>query len=117
MNDRLDAIAELWPSMTAKAIGARLGITKNTVCGIVFKARLAGDERFPPRRGGKEAVPMAAPGQKQPARITELRAHECRYPVRSGAEKGDHWFCGARRAAGSWYCETHRELCDRPKAA
>lgn len=112
--ERLDAIAELWPDHTTQAIGAALGITKNAVCGAVFKARKSGDPRFPVRVAEPMIVTPALPPREWPFRLHELRPSECRYPVRSGVERGDHYFCGEARAPGSPYCAEHGEMCVAP---
>ena len=121
--ERLDAIAELWPDHTAQAIGEALGLTKNAVCGAVFKARKSGDPRFPVRTVEPRVAPgsmlvtpaaVALPPRVWPFRLHELKPSECRYPVRSGVEKGDHYFCGEARAPGSPYCAEHGEMCVAP---
>ena len=112
--ERLDAIAELWPDHKTQAIGEALGITKNAVCGAVFKARKSGDPRFPVRVAEPMIVTPALPPREWPFRLHELRPSECRYPVRSGVERGDHYFCGEARAPGSPYCAEHGEMCVAP---
>jgi hypothetical protein len=134
----LDRIAELWAKgVVTREIGEALDIPKNSVCRLVFNARRDGDARFPARAfaaPGKPKTPKlimrpAMPRRKRPPypepkpravhpRIYELRAHECRYAVKSG-ERGDHFFCAKPQEEGSAYCPEHKALCAgtwRPRA-
>jgi hypothetical protein len=50
-----------------------------------------------------------APKREWPVQLFDLRVSDCRFPVWSGEERGEHRFCAGLRAPGSSYCERHRE--------
>jgi GcrA cell cycle regulator len=124
-----DAIANLWlKGVSVTVIGEQLGIPKNSICRMVFQARQRGDERFAPRRLIKAAKPSRpakpkvrklkapcldapqlgrgrAPGEHPD--IFGLRPDECKWVVRSGKHRGEHYFCAAPRLPNRPYCAAH----------
>ena len=92
----LNAIAVLWgQELPASKIASQLGMTKGSVCGLVFRARRDGD-------------PRSRFGEVQ---FMELRLNDCRYPTRSLEARGEYFFCGAPKNAKSPYCDEHHGLC------
>ena len=130
---KLDEIAALWrQNISSSRIASQLGMTKGTVCGMMFRARKAGDPRFPER----PAVFGPRPRREKPVQIAfvpdlshlvkalpprarfgrvllmDLRPHECRYPTETLGPRGEYFFCGAPKAPTSEaYCEDHQKLC------
>jgi hypothetical protein len=143
-SEKLERIAVLWTeNLSTTIIGKRLGVTKNMVCGAVGAARHRGDRRFParkpmaiirtirkdarPKKPKSKPMPRSkprltlepivvepAPKREGPLQIFDLEANDCRFPVRSGEERGDHWFCAKPRAPSSSYCARHREQVQGP---
>jgi hypothetical protein len=143
-DEKLKQIAVLWArNLSTCLIGKHLGVTKNAVCGAVGSARHRGDSRFPARKlvtiiravqedAGPEKpkrMPRAKPRftpeprpivvepalkREGPLQIFDLEANDCRFPVRSGEERGDYWFCAKPRAPSSSYCARHREQVQGP---
>lgn len=130
--NRLDAIAPLWTAgKPSTAIAVELGLTKGTVCRLVFEARVKGDPRFPARQpavvrsnqrrrpaGGfvlTQDTPERPREQVGRVELMDLRAGECRYPTLSGTARGEHLFCGAPKDLRSEaYCKTHHRVCCAP---
>jgi hypothetical protein len=124
-----DTIADLWrKGVSVTTIGEQLDIPKNSICRMVFQARQRGDERFAPRRLAKAAKPsrpakpkvrkLKAPclDTSQPGRgrapgehpdIFGLRPDECKWVVRSGKQRGEHYFCAQPRLPNRPYCAAH----------
>ena len=134
---KLDEIAALWTQkLPASKIASQLGMSKGTVCGLVFRARRDGDLRFPqrpppfaprPRRKREKPmqvafVPDLSHLVKAPPRarfgavpLLDLRPHECRYPTQTLGSRGEFLFCGKPKSARSEsYCEEHYDLCLAP---
>lgn len=131
MIERLEEIAVLWNrNMPSSRIAKELGMTKGSVCGMMFRARQAGDPRFPPR----PAVFGPRPRKEKPVRevppdlshlvkpkprlsfgkvlLMDLRPNECRYPTETLEHRGEYFFCGAPQDPKSEaYCEAHQKLC------
>jgi hypothetical protein len=137
-DEKLERIAVLWAeNFSTTLIGKRLDVSKNVVCGAIGSARLRGDKRFPeresaavirairkdagPEKAQPERMPRAKPRltpeaavrgnepREWPVQLLDLRNSDCRFPVWSGEERGEHRFCAGLRAPGSSYCERHRE--------
>lgn len=133
----IDKIAQLWATnISTKLIGRRLKIPKNSICRLAQKARKQGDTRFPVRGLKAPSIrraPLDAP-RKPPTMkpkiiefptvrttnrrdprplIWELKPFQCRYPVHSGKERGEHYFCAAP-TDGKPYCAEHDALCNNP---
>ena len=131
MIERLEEIAVLWNrNMPSSRIAKELGMTKGSVCGMMFRARMAGDTRFPSR----PAVFGPRPRREKPVRevppdlshfvkpkprlsfgkvlLMDLRPNECRYPTETLKHRGEYFFCGAPKDPKSEaYCEKHQKLC------
>ena len=58
----------------------------------------------------RKCVPIAAPPPKTNPMLLDLKPGECKWPVRSGGERGEHYFCAERAQLGSPYCEEHYAL-------
>lgn len=125
MIERLEEIAVLWNrNMPSSMIAKELGMTKGSVCGMMFRARLAGDTRFPPRpavfgpRPRKEKPVREVPFKPPPhakfgeVLLFDLRPNDCRYPTETLERHGEYFFCGAPKDPKSEaYCEKHQKLC------
>ena len=139
--ETIDQMAKLWAKgLSVTLIGQRLGVPKNSICRMAWSARKAGDPRFPKRQRGrimsaklgppaearvrkvKAPVPVAvaltlpsrAPGEHP--MLVDLRPNECKWPVHSGPEKGEHYFCAALQLPGSPYCQEHAAKHHAPRA-
>jgi hypothetical protein len=87
---------------------------KNTVCGLVFAARKAGDERFPKRPSPikkspapqiPRPSPVAKPVRPRGVPLIETWADGCRFDLGS-SENGERFqFCNARTELGAWCAE------------
>ena len=130
---KLDEIAALWTQkLPASKIASQLGMSKGTVCGLIFRARRDGDLRFPQRpqlfapRPRREKpvqvafVPDLSHLVKAPPRrerfgavlLMDLRPNECRYPTKTLERRGEYFFCGRPKDPKSEaYCEEHQTLC------
>ncbi len=53
-------------------------------------------------------APPSPPPKVNPL-IQDLSPNGCKWPVRSGEERGEHYFCDELRAPGSPYCKAHRD--------
>jgi GcrA cell cycle regulator len=121
-----------------KQIGAELGVTKNSVCGQIFrsdysKLRPNRPER-PVGRPKSARAPRKEPSRKHVApkplptpdaiaeyherrrpygvQLVDLTHFHCRYPV-GDPQTANFFFCGA--PATSTYCQTHQEHCYAPR--
>lgn len=118
--DRLAKIAKLWAEgVTTPAIGRCLGMPKNTVCGMVFAARKAGDERFPKREFKRPektspaaqtkrpppAIPEAPEARPRGVPFVEVWADGCRYELGAAGRVRDFQFCNAKTEMGVWCAE------------
>ena len=115
---KLDEIAVLWTQkLPASKIASQLGMSKGTVCGLIFRARRDGDLRFPQRpppfapRPRREKpvqvafVPDLSHLVKAPPRarfgavpLMDLRPNECRYPTKTLERRGEYFLL--RQAQG-----------------
>lgn len=115
MHPKLADIAQLWAQgVITEEIARRLDMTKGSVCRLARDARLRGDPRFPARgrfdMTKRKCVPIAAPPPKTNPMLLDLKPGECKWPVRSGEERGEHYFCADPRLPGSPYCKAHTTL-------
>lgn len=120
-----DAILELWSGdkhYTSAEIGEKLGVSKNSVIGIVARARAAGDRRavfrgdasplvskkktYPPphekrvriKRKDSDAAPQPSPRLVPSLNVKTLfniGFLECHYPLDSMTRDGFQIYCGA----------------------
>ena len=58
----------------------------------------------------RKCVPIAAPPPKTNPMLLDLKPGECKWPVRSGGERGEHYFCAERQLPGEPYCKDHYQL-------
>lgn len=121
MLDRLASIAELWAQgVITEEIARRLDLTKGSVCRMARDARLRGDPRFPARgrydvtkrvrRPKSSPSEPSAPPVKTNPMLLDLKPNDCKWPVRSGEERGEHYFCAEPRQDFSPYCKEHTTL-------
>jgi GcrA cell cycle regulator len=139
----VETLTVLWTAgdLSAAAIARRLGVTRNAVLGKVHRLglsqgrsprpRLSNPKRAKPRPRRAPARPPPATrlvtGQAQTreataavphaplaARLEDLPAHACRWPI-GDPKRPDFGFCGRRVEAGP-YCGPHRGLAYQPPA-
>ena len=124
MHFKLDDIAQLWAQgVITEEIARRLDMTKGSVCRLARDARLRGDPRFPARgrfdMTKRKCVPIPPPSPPPPPKtnpmLLDLKPGECKWPVRSGEERGEHYFCAERQLPGGPYCAEHEALATAPK--
>lgn len=137
MSDRLDVAARMVRAKhTMSEIAAALGVTRNTVAGLIGRARQAGDPRFPPARyegdAGRAtraklrqtemkraaedtrlAQPAAAPPGSAPALVTGWRRRQCRW-IDGDVRDGNLTGCPHDAAAGQPYCAGHLRRAWKP---
>ena len=115
---RLARIAELWAEgLTTAVIGERVGMPKNSVCGLVHGARQAGDTRFPLRQFKRPEKKSSAPQISRPSpaiakpprprgvSLVETWVDGCRFELGSPEKRGNFQFCNARVEVGVWCAE------------
>jgi hypothetical protein len=136
INPNTDAILEMWKTgLTGGQIARNLGITRNTVMGILGRCRVAGKIDY--RMGAERIIAVRAkiadanrkrasvigeflhtaiiggdlPSNQQTSGITlmKLKPSSCRYIIGKNADD-EALFCGEQRTASS-YCKTHHKLC------
>ena len=129
----LDRLAERWAAgQSTMQIGARLGLTKGAVIGIVARARKHGDDRFRPRLtppkpkpkvrrlkpvdkvvGNSRALPPP-PEPPRPVPFLLLRPGQCHFPLNSperGRLAAEMLCCGVSVVrSGASYCSRHDVL-------
>ena len=141
--DRLrDKLAKGWAAgLSAGQIGARLGLTKGAVIGLVNRARTHGDDRFRPRLadprpkpkpkvrrlkpvdeavGNSRALPPEPLEPPRPVPFLALRPGRCKFPLNSPARGSlcDETMCCGESIvrSGASYCSQHEAL-SRPRAS
>ena len=107
--ERTAAVEALWQAgeLSASAIGARLGITKNAVMGKVHRLGLA----------RRRATPSGPPKKERAEFVFEqlgddagrLQPTKCRW-IDGDVRKGTAVVCGAPVEPGTSYCATHYKL-------
>lgn len=141
-SEQVEAAAKmLSEGLSYSQIGARLGLTRNTVIGKMARVGLAKlTKNRPSGKGLRHRAPSlpalpqtrrielpaaseakafrsAAPvaGERRRVTLMELGPDSCRYGVGDPREAGFR-FCGQRAPRGS-YCDYHAQLCYEPKGA
>jgi GcrA cell cycle regulator len=92
-------LADLWvnhPEISAKAIGKRLGCSKNAVISKANRMKL------PPRV-------VAEPQEVKPPGILDIPASGCHWPI-GHPRDADFHFCGKPADEGKSYCAGHRAI-------
>lgn len=140
MNDIEKKILELWnQGITTAKIGAEIGKTKGSVCGLLWRMRQRGliiptrqnikpSDEFREKRAEKREQKARFKQNGQPDLLKrfdqpippeslnigfwKLTAHSCRYVVNDGRPE-QYIFCGAPKVRGA-YCKTHAEICFEP---
>jgi hypothetical protein len=141
INPNTDAIVEMWRSgLTGGQIARNLGITRNTVMGILGRCRASGKIDY--RMGAERIISVRAkiadnerkrvsvvsnflyvavaggdlPSNGPTSGITlmKLKPSSCRYIIGRNADD-EALFCGEQRGASS-YCKTHHKLCYTPSS-
>ena len=127
----LELIIIMWNNgKSAREIGAQFGVSRNSIVGLIYRARASGKEvaiknpdstrakllekghtkphyhmrkrtRKNKRNGGQAVI--------EPT-ICTLEPHHCRYPTKM-SENNVQIFCGQQRFLNSPYCQKHHELC------
>ena len=102
--ERTAALITLWDEgICASEIGRRMGITKNSAIGKVFRLQLPRRRPTPPAQSDGENV----------SRLEWLGTGMCSWPLGETNEVGFH-FCGAAVVRGKPYCPTHCNLAYLP---
>ena len=135
---RVDKLRELWrEGLSASAVAARLGVSRNAVIGKVHRLGLSksGEHDLArpkpvrpsrpkaPRRVARverKAAPRQTPQVLQASidlpglvdRLEALGAQGCHFPV-GDPQAADVAFCGRLRSDGP-YCEAHRQIAYQP---
>ena len=119
-------LIELWPTQPARVIAERLGKTRNSIVGRVYRLNLAlsnyKQELQPAPRirsrlkvRSKPALNIAPSDVPDSLRksILDLTCSECHFPDPEGNPRAgiSHTFCGHPNASGSSYCEFHTFIC------
>lgn len=94
--DQVEALREWWPDLTitARAIGNRLGKTKSAVIGKAYRIGLKPRAEKPP------------PPEKKGAVHAEVKHRRCAWPMTEPSDPDFH-FCGEPTAYEKPYCEHH----------
>jgi GcrA cell cycle regulator len=104
--ERTAALISLWnEGVSASEIGRRMGITKNSVIGKVFRLQLSRRRPSAPAQSDDQNV----------SRLEWLGTGRCSWPLGEIDEVGFH-FCGAATVRGKPYCPTHCNLAYLPRA-
>jgi hypothetical protein len=122
--DQRDRIAQLWwEGVTSPQISRDLGITRNTVMGIVTRAKLQRSPNAPlSHRGGgnhrKDRPQPSPPNGNIPTLVTykhllqrpepSLATGTCKWPMGTDLLQDD-FFCGQQIQRGS-YCKHHANI-------
>lgn len=99
--------------MARRGLGARkiaetLGLTRNVVLGVCFRAGVTVDKGQPKPRENVVVAPL--PVERPRARGTG--GGGCRFPLWADGAPPDHRYCGAPvEEAGQPYCLSHRRRC------
>jgi len=139
INPNADAIIDMWKTgLSGSQIAYRLGITRNTVMGILSRGRAAGKvdyridmERIKSIRANVvelerkrasvigEFLHLAIAGGDLPSNkptsgitLMKLKPSSCRYIIGKNVDD-EFLFCGEQRGTSS-YCKTHHKLCYTP---
>lgn len=139
INPNTDAILDMWKTgLTGGQIAKNLGITRNTVMGILGRCRASGKIDY--RMGAERIIAIRAkiadkeqkrtvvigkfihlavaggdlPSDRPTSGITlmKLKPSSCRYIIGRNADD-ESLFCGEQRTESS-YCKTHHKLCYTP---
>jgi hypothetical protein len=127
--DRVAKLKQLWPIMTASQIGRVMGLTREAICGKVFRLKLPlkkPDRLLVPKRGGQppKSVYVSAPRISAPLipetvlpdmpapkfldrTLDDLGMAECHYPH---GDQAPYRFCAQPCDGKSCYCGYHRRL-------
>jgi hypothetical protein len=131
----LDEIAERWTEgLTLGEVGKELELSRETIAGLVARAREHGDDRFHPHPPKPRAKPLAKsrvlkptdetvgnsrappspPEPPRPVAFLRLRPGQCRFPVNSperGRLAAELVCCGEPIVRwGAAYCSRHEAL-------
>jgi hypothetical protein len=139
INPNADAIIDMWKTgLSGSQIAYQLGITRNTVMGILSRGRAAGKvdyridmERIKSIRANVvelerkrasvigEFLHLAIAGGDLPSNkptsgitLMKLKPSSCRYIIGKNVDD-ESLFCGEQRGTSS-YCKTHHKLCYTP---
>lgn len=138
----LAVIKRAMAGMSFTEIAEDLGITRNTISGIIYRARHKGmifpttrsepkQDRPAPAPRPKDAAPpkprivpirpaktvLVVDANYRPRRVTimEVRDGLCRWPLwGNDAPHSERFYCGNESAAGQVYCQHCRALSSRP---
>lgn len=134
-HDDLALLKELWlDGVSASKIAARMGRTRNSILGIVHRAkdlpkrtttiaRSCAQRGFPPPR-----KPVVDPGKiiprdklkpaEPPIYTRDLEPHHCRFPYDDpkAPDRGGLRYCGLARSGASQYCDSHNRIVYRQAA-
>jgi hypothetical protein len=139
INPNTDAILDMWKTgLTGGQIARNLGITRNTVMGILGRCRVAGKIDY--RMGAERVIAIRAKiADKERKRtsiigefihlsvsggnlhsdrpasgitLMKLKPSSCRYIIGRNVDD-ESLFCGEQRGTSS-YCKTHHKLCYTP---
>lgn len=135
-----DLLRKLHRKLSTYLIADRLGRTKNSIIGRIWRLNLSSHRSWQPEkcrprpqqaRSSKPEVvmqhrkpqsapkpPQAPPPESvwqplegiQPVLFIDLDHEHCRWPVEGG-------YCGCQRSDGSSYCSTHRAIAGSPAPA
>ena len=96
-DSRIEVLHSMWRSgCTAKAIGHKLGCSRNAVIGKLHRDGIKKD-------GG-------VPGEPRAKTLLLLDAGECHYPVNAAKNNEPHLFCAKVKSLGSAYCLEHHGI-------
>lgn len=140
MNDIEKKILELWnQGITTAKIGAAIGKTKGSVCGMLWRMRHRGliiptrqqiksSDEFREKRAIQHEQKAKFKSKGQPDLLEKfvkpippdslnigfwkLTAESCRYVVNDGRPE-QYIFCGAPKVRGA-YCKAHADICFEP---
>ena len=125
--DEIDRIEQLLLTRqhSAKAIAEKLGRTRNSIVGVVWRTpRLhaigwpgaipeplakGAEKRYASAERRQRWAPQRAGDPPRPLTLVWLQPNHCKYPLQGEGE--NTLFCGAARTPESSYCAKHRALC------
>lgn len=133
--ERLRALIAVRPEMTAAAMGAELGVTRNTIIGRMKRlgtpprtrkgnpwkrnerrrAAYALSAKPHPRPTLVRREPPQSEGPTNPVSIADLTDHTCRWPL--GEPSATMLYCGAYPIPYSPYCQNHTRMAFTPRDA
>src|SRR6478609_7869680 len=107
----IDRVADLWRrGRTQSQIAREIETTPSRVAGLVARARLNNDTRFPLRPPTPKAdlptIKAAPPPAPAGLLLVDLDWRGCRWPV-GIAPDGHHLLCGRPQEIRRPYCEAH----------